>query len=404
LTAYEVLDLQVWSNLVWSEPRFEVSGSQCLKVSEIEGVESSSKRGFRELAEKEWGFTEKDKERLFDAQQAVLRELLPAYRQAAESGSIELVTSPYYHPIMPLICDLASARRANSGNALGAIEFRHPEHAREQLRRGIARFQVAFGFEPTGLWSPEMALSSEALGVLNQAGVGWTLGNSDLLRKTMNAERGTMNDQGRANAQLSVYVCRGVKVVFRDRELSDRIGFVYANWDSDAAARDLIGRIKGRLQTAPGQPEGLLVIALDGENAWEYYPEGGWTFLDRFYQLLEAEAIPTTTISQYLKQAGEKDDLVELPDIAPGSWIDSDFEVWAGSRAHQKAWQEMATAVEQLGSAPAALDFLLAAECSDWYWWLSDRYRNPQSETFARLFHANLRMAYRSAGLQVPSS
>ena len=71
--------------------------------------------------------------------------------------------------------------------------------------------------------------------------------------------------------------------VFRDHVLSDRIGFVYAGWDPDAAADDFVARLAeaGRRFAAVSGGEALLPVILDGENAWEHFEANGHPFLRR---------------------------------------------------------------------------------------------------------------------------
>ncbi|MEO0108941.1 MAG: hypothetical protein ABIK62_07225 [candidate division WOR-3 bacterium] len=320
---------------------------------------------------------------------------LPRQRLAA-TGQVELITSPYYHPILPLLIDFTTASKSESGAF--DLEFRHPEHARLHLDLGLAQFERTFGSRPSGIWLPEMALSTESLRLLPDYDVKWTIGNSDLLVQTL----GETALFSAARPWLGPFRVQetATSVLFRDKELSDLVGFVYNSWESKVAAADFVSRIERLARELPPGRPGLLVIALDGENAWEHYPNDGWDFLDTLYARLEASSLPTVTISDYLLQVSPE--FRELPGLNPGSWIDSNFSVWRGSPSHDTAWRLLAETTKAIGEEPRGLHSILRAECSDWFWWLSDRHWSTQASEFERLFRANLRQAYRSSGISPP--
>src|SRR5205807_1530833 len=71
-------------------------------------------------------YTEADKRALYEAQQRILASVMPLWKTLADRGQVELSTTPYYHPILPLLCDSDSARRAMPDTALPP-RFAHPE-------------------------------------------------------------------------------------------------------------------------------------------------------------------------------------------------------------------------------------------------------------------------------------
>src|ERR1700737_4165975 len=87
-TARDWRDLQVLSQLAWMEESW------------LENDEVVSR-----LASKGRDFTESDKEALKAKEIDLIGLVLPAHREAAKRGQIELSTTPFYHPILPLICD-----------------------------------------------------------------------------------------------------------------------------------------------------------------------------------------------------------------------------------------------------------------------------------------------------------
>src|SRR6185503_15647123 len=87
---------------------------------------------------------------------------------------------------------------------------------------------------------------------------------------------------------------------FRDDTLSDLIGFTYATWHGDDAAHNLVNELahlarqydeSAATQPAEGRSRHVVLIALDGENAWEHYPFNGYYFLRALYALLAAHPL-----------------------------------------------------------------------------------------------------------------
>ncbi|MBI5379672.1 MAG: glycoside hydrolase, partial [Nitrospirae bacterium] len=120
-------DLQVWFNLAWFDPLFQEQDPL-----------------IRELIGKGRGFTEEEKALLAVKQREVLAGIVPLYRRLQEQGQIELTTSPYYHPILPLLCDTEVARVSLPSVPLPS-RFRHPEDAEAQIRRAVDSHTRRFG-------------------------------------------------------------------------------------------------------------------------------------------------------------------------------------------------------------------------------------------------------------------
>src|SRR3989440_3319157 len=231
-----------------------------------------------ELIAKERGYTEEEKVAAVDAQKRIAARIVPRWRALAERGQVEITCSPFYHPILPLVVDTESARRAMPAVALPP-RFSYAHDAREQVMRGLERARAAFGQVPQGMWPSEGSVSPEVIDLLAACGVRWCATDQGVLERS-ELELGTALPDGypahyppyRAGAD------HAVTVLFRDRELSDRIGFRYAKSDPQEAANDLLSRIAG------AEPEGALVtLALDGENPWEHYPRSGEGFLEALY-------------------------------------------------------------------------------------------------------------------------
>jgi alpha-amylase/alpha-mannosidase (GH57 family) len=436
----DLRDLQVLSQLVWFDEYF------------------AAEPPVRGLLAKERDFTAEDQAAVCDAEAKVIARILPEYRAAAESGQVELSVSAFYHPILPLLCDVAVARQSTPGIALPNEPFHHPEDAREQILRARAAFARWFGFEPRGLWPSEGSVSDEVLALAAEAGFDWTATDEQVLARTL-GRHFERDAQGRLNGADVLYRAhvwtageRPLSMFFRDHQLSDLIGFVYSHLPAEAAADDFIGRVRAtaRPLTERGQ-DALVAVILDGENAWEYYADNGRPFLRALYQRLTSSSdIATCTFSEAAGLPGAG----RLTSIVPGSWINANFNVWIGAEEDNHSWDQLALArrawQELRGDAPLprgpsgarpapevaansvppepaapeaaaaqtapaeystnardldlAFELLLAAEGSDWNWWYGPEHHSENEPDFDSLYRALLTAAYRTMGRTPPSS
>ena len=377
-------DLQVLFHLAWSGPT--------LRADPI----------VARLVEKGRGFDEDDKAQLFARQSAFLREVLPAWRALAATGRVEFGVSPYFHPILPLLCDLGSAREALPDLALPAAPFRHPVDARVQLDFALAAFERIFGRKASGGWPSEGAISEEALRQMGAAGYRWAASDEDVLFASLG--------ESRSLEQLlrPWRFAGGPVLLFREHDLSDRIGFVYATYDPDDAARDFVGRLLHLRDGVPDGADPVVTIILDGENAWERYPGHAAPFFNALYGAIAAEpALRTVTASE----AADESVASPLPRVVAGSWIYRNLATWVGHPEKNRAWELLAAARSAVASArqepsfdPEAWRAILAAEGSDWFWWFGDDHPTPNADEFDALFRGKLAAAYRAIGRPVPDA
>ncbi|MBI1894054.1 MAG: glycoside hydrolase [Candidatus Rokubacteria bacterium] len=368
----ELRDLQVWFNLAWTSPLLRGSDPT-----------------FQALTAKGRDFTEEEKIAFLQRQQELLGALIRLYRDLEAHGRVELSTSAFYHPILPLLCDSRVAREANPETRLPATPFVHPEDARWQVQAAIKFHEAHFGQRPRGLWPSEGSVSEAILPLLAEAGIRWIATDEILLHRSL----------GRSMPPRAPYApeaCpEGPVIFFRDHALSDRIGFVYARWKSKEAADDLIQRLTQRRQESQG---GVLTLALDGENAWEHYPEQGIPFLRHLY-----EALLRTSDLELVTPETARSDMTAVPlaRLHPGSWIDGDFKIWIGHPEDHKAWELLAqargklTQAETQGTRPPehldrARDALAIAEGSDWTWWYGEEHTSGNDDIFDDLFRSHL--------------
>lgn len=400
-TSAEFRDIQVLFNLSWIDPILRERDPSLLA-----------------LARKGEGFTEEDKEVVLASGRTILNEIVPAYKRACESGKIEISTTPYFHPILPLLIDTNLARAALPDAALPEPPFRHPEDAREQLARAVAQHRALFGREPRGLWPSEGSVCQALIPLAAEAGFSWMASDEEILARSLGLpiER---DGHGLVRAPERLYrpywAVEGsaqIAMIFRDHVLSDLIGFTYAGWPAEKAADDFIARLRAVRSACVERVRAPIVpIILDGENAWEFYPEDGVPFLRALYGRLEREdGIVTTTVSDYLR---ENPPAESLPAVFPGSWINHNFKIWIGHEEDNLAWQWLATTRDVLvkreaeaGLAPATREeawrAIYAAEGSDWCWWYGDDHSSANDADFDELFRSHLRRVYELLDLRAP--
>jgi alpha-amylase/alpha-mannosidase (GH57 family) len=386
----DLRDLQVWHKLVWMDPDLLATDSRLIA-----------------LIRKGRHFSEDDKTLLRSIALDLLGKVLPAYREASARGHVELATSPFYHPILPLLCDSDIYQVANPGAPRPRMRVMRPDDARVQIDRAIALHEATFGSRPAGMWPSEGSVSDEAVALIADAGLKWIATDEDILSRSLRTPVA-----GHPELLYRPYKIgeAGPVVLFRDHAMSDRIGFHYQSWDPHAAAADFIHHVRDagrRFSEATGGEVGTVSVILDGENAWEYYDGGGRPFLRALYRALsEADDIRTVTMSEAAAGPARP-----LPSIFPGSWINGDFYIWIGHRDDHRAWDQLSDARvmfdRRAGLVPAeardrAFEELLIAEGSDWFWWYGDDHSSDHDADFDDLFRRHLRNAYAALGAPIP--
>ena len=394
----DLRDLQVWHKLAWFDPLYLDGDAR-----------------IRALVGKGRGFTEDDKQLLHEVELEMLGRIIPEYRAAAERGQVELSTSPFYHPILPLLCDTDVYLRTHPESRMPRRRFVHPEDAAEQLQRAGALHARLFGRRPVGLWPSEGSVSDAMIPLAAAAGFSWMATDEMILGRTIGITfgrdgHGHVHHPERLYAPYEVRAGGGsIASVFRDHVLSDLIGFTYAGWAADAAAADFVSRLveaghRYRARTQGG--EAVITVILDGENAWEHFEGGGRPFLRALYGRLSREPdLRTVTVSEACERPAH-----QLTGIFPGSWIDANFYIWIGHQDDQRAWSQLADArdaVQAADDVPAAdlaraREAVLIAEGSDWFWWYGDDHSSAHDLEFDDLFRRTLRNAYQLIGRSTP--
>ena len=398
-TDQDYLDLQVWHKLAWVDPFYLAADARV-----------------RRLVLKQRLFTEDDKLELRAVELEILRRVIPEYRDAAARGQVELSTSPFYHPILPLLCDTDVYLRTHPASAVPHPPFRRPEDAAEQLARARLCHHRLFGHEPAGVWPSEGSVSDEAAALAANAGFQWMATDEAILGRTIGREF-HRDANGRLEQPELLYRPyalqsggRQIACLFRDHSLSDLIGFVYAGWLAEAAAADFVNRLVEagrRFSVATGGEEAVIPVILDGENAWEHFEDGGRPFLRALYGMLEAHPeLRPVTMSEAASRPGRP-----LDGIFPGSWIDGNFFIWIGHADDLRGWRQLRDARQMFERVSAsatpedreqAFKELLIAEGSDWFWWYGDDHSSEHDLEFDELFRRHLRNVYQMLGQPVP--
>ncbi len=347
-------------------------------------------------------FTAEEVSQLEALHQRLVAQLVDRYRQLAHDGLVELSATPFYHPILPLLIDSAVARRPHPEDAVPVFAF--AEDAHEQVQRALAHHEQTWGMRPQGMWPAEGAVSPEAAAVFAGHRVQWIATDGEILARTL----GHPPTPEELYRPWKLTTPGGALVIlFRDTFLSNRISFDYHAWSPGDAVADLVERIRavGTSWKAAAPP--IVLIAMDGENAWDFYERNGQPFLVELYRRIQrTPGLRLTTMARYL-QRYEPDRV--LPGLWSGSWIHADFRTWIGYPKQNRAWELLAQARAAVAahSDPhhqhKALEYLYVAEGSDWFWWLSPYHVTPQGPIFDQLFRAQLAQAYRELGQEPPA-
>ncbi len=397
LTLGFVGDLAVWYHIAWL-------GESVVRESDVA----------RRLIEKAENFDAADRRALLELMAGLVGGIVPRYRALAAGGQVELSTSPFAHPIVPLLIDFRCAleRMPEAPLPQAAGYPGGAGRAAAQTAAAVADHTRRFGSAPGGCWPSEGAVSDAAVDVIARAGFRWTASCESVLLPSLHAA-GSAPD--RAHAIYQPYAVgphdRPVAGFFRDVHLSDLIGFRYATWHADDAVANFVSELEAIAEATHDQERPVVSIILDGENAWEHYPHNAYHFLSALYRALVAHpALRLTTFSDYLASAAAPE---RLEHLVAGSWVYGTFSTWIGDRDKNRAWDLLAHAKAAYDRALAtgaltgetrerAERQLAICEGSDWFWWFGDYNPAQTVSDFDRLFRTHLADLYRLCAAPVP--
>jgi hypothetical protein len=390
-TTKDYRDLQVLFNLAWFGFK---------AMDELPALQEFRRKGR--------GFTEADKTEVVRCQYDILRRVIPLYRDLESAGQVELTTSPFYHPILPLVYDTDIARRCMP-HAPMPERFQAPEDARTQIERAVEFHAGRLGRRPQGFWPSEGSVCPEIIPLLADAGIRWIATDEEILLHSMPipSRMETLYRPYRVESDG-----RELAIVFRDKELSNLISFTMGHMEPRAAVDELFKRFHSIYDGVSGQNvPSLVTIVLDGENPWENYPESGKPFLTELYgRLSRSDHFRTVRITDELESHPP---LQRIHHLYTGSWIHHDFDIWIGSHEENRGWDYLNRTRKALlpllndaavpaAQREAAWEAIYAAEGSDWFWWYGDDFSSTHDDEFDRLFRGHLAGAFRHLGQAVP--
>lgn len=386
-------DLLVWYHLAWMS----------------ETVRLTDKR-IKELTEKSAHFTMHDRHLLIEVINGLVGGVIQRYKNLAEQGVIELTMTPYAHPIVPLLLDLHSTEQAMPDVELPLADSYPGGENRSlwHMRKGIDVFKHYFGFEPNGCWPSEGSISAETIELISKTGIKWIASGETVLRNSLNK-----SDMVPDQCIYSAYHYRenDVTCFFRDDGLSDLIGFKYSDWHADDAVANFEHHLEKISKECASNTDAIVSIILDGENAWEYYPQNGYHFLNALYdKLSKNKSIKLTTYSEYLENSDSK---IRLPEIVAGSWVYGTFSTWIGEKDKNRAWDMLVEAKkvydrviqeERLSAEEHRLAEMQLATCesSDWFWWFGEYNSAESVSSFDEQYRLHLGNLYQLLKAEPP--
>ncbi|MGC9503187.1 glycoside hydrolase [Baaleninema sp.] len=398
-------DLLAWHNLAWIDPLF-------WDDPDIAG-----------WLKKGRDFSLSDRQRILSKQKEIISRIVPQHRKMQEAGQLEVTTTPYTHPILPLLADTNSGRVAVPEMELPKNRFLWKEDIPRHLHKAWKLYCDRFGREPRGLWPSEQSVSPEILYDVAKQGFNWLCSDEAVLGWT---KKHFFHRDSNGNVFEPELLYRPYRlktdagdlaIVFRDHRLSDLIGFTYGSMAPKEAAADLVGHLEAIGRSLKHRQEGdglerpwLVTIALDGENCWEFYKEDGKPFLESLYQILSHHhGIELVTVSDFIDRFPPTETLPS-DRLHSGSWVDGSFTTWIGDPIKNKAWDMLTRARQTLANHPEATEennpeaweALYAAEGSDWFWWFGEGHSSEQDAIFDRLFREHLGALYHALNEPIP--
>ncbi|MFM2441226.1 MAG: hypothetical protein RLZZ349_953 [Pseudomonadota bacterium] len=392
-------DLLVWYHLAWC-------GESLRRNNKV--IQSLMTKGVL--------FTLEDRRQLFNVIGETISGLIPRYKVLMQRKQIEISTTPYYHPILPLLLDFKSTLDAMPYAPL-------PQYVNYAggYNRAVEHVVTAkkfhanlFGEEPNGMWPAEGGVSAAALSLMAEHGVKWAATGQTVLVNSLLKSHLSVADKNEYLYQ-PYRITNGkhdILCFFRDDNLSDKIGFEYAKMHTPDAIKDFIQTLEHIQQSetleASNNQSRVVSVILDGENAWEYYPYNGYYFLSELYEALANHPdIEMTTFSDMVELYQSKQYKTKritapaLPQVAAGSWVYGTFSTWIGSKDKNLAWDLLCIAKKTYDSVLSKGDLnadqlvacerqLAICEGSDWFWWFGDYNSSDSVASFDKLYRLNL--------------
>ena len=386
-------DILIWYHLAWTAETVRYTDSR-----------------IKSLMKKARHFSLHDRQSLIEVIQELISGVIPRYRKLAEEGRVELSMSPYAHPIVPLLIDFKSTEQAMPDVDLPlAIEYPQGlDRCRWHMQKGIEVFKHYFGFAPQGCWPSEGSISAETIELIASMGIKWLASGETVLRNSLEKSE-IITDECIHEAYQ--YRENDTACFFRDDGLSDLIGFKYSDWHADDAVANLTNHLESIADSCQENPDAIVSIILDGENAWEYYPQNGYYFINALYEKLSShKSIKLTTYSEYISSHKNKK---KLNEIVAGSWVYGTFSTWIGEKDKNRAWDMLVEAKKMYDREIKKSDLseeelykaemqLATCESSDWFWWFGEYNSSESVAAFDEQFRLHLSNLYQLLNVESP--
>ncbi len=396
----EYSDLMMLFNLAWIDPSFKQTNPK-----------------LKSFVNKGKNYTLEDRIDLIEIQRNIISKIIPTLKRLLKSGKIEITTSPYYHPILPILLDYKEIRQ-NYAPDDDLSKLKTELDAKMQIQRALDRMEELFGERPRGIWASEQCVSKRTLQLLNDCGVDWSISDENVLASSIDFEfihdfKGYLEDPYHL---LKTYKFKtgksNIKMIFRDSTISNLISFEYGQHNPIATANDLYDRIKiiqSKILSSPDNDH-LLTIALDGENCWENYADDGNTFIDTLYSLIsEDSTLETVLISEYIDRIKDHKDLKKIENSKS---LNNTYKLWINEPVKDIAWTYLKHARDDFSdfvkrepkhpNINKAREELFICEGSDWFWWYGEPNSSGKDGLFDYIFRNHLKNIYNLLDLDYP--
>lgn len=354
-------------------------------------------------------FSEEDKLELLRRGAYWVSKIVDIHKRLANSGKAEISCTPFFHPILPLLADIGSAREACPDMPMPQMSSDMDSDADFHVSSAVREFEMEFGFKPTGMWPAEGSVSQKTLYKYAANGIKWVASDEEVLGNSLHID---IKDPGKRKELYKKHCAilgdEKIYVFFRDKCLSDLIGFTYSGWNEDDAVNDFMGHLRRIYDSCDFSPH--VSVILDGENAWEYYKNNAEDFFAKLYSALGgADWLVTSSFSDIVSSTEILEEA--LPPLVAGSWIMGNFRIWIGHPEKNKAWEYLAKTKKTVEKYYGGVDEetkrqidkeLHIAQGSDWFWWFGDDHFSIQSDVFDKLFRTHLVNIYKLLKLNVP--
>lgn len=362
------------------------------------------------LLNKGVSFTEDDKIELLKHAAMWVSKIVEIHKRLQENNQAEISCTPFYHPILPLLIDINSAKEVCPDMNMPVFKGSLIDDAEWHVREGLNEFERYFGFKPKGMWPAEGSVSQKATEIFANNGISWIATDEEVLGNSLQLDmKDGANRYRLYQKHFQIHNGNKINIFFRDKMLSDLIGFTYSSWNEDDAVNDFMHHLKNIYDSVDFSPH--VSVILDGENAWEYYNQNAYKFFTKLYdRLTHTDWLQTQTFSEVINNYDIPEET--LYNIKAGSWIMGNFRIWIGHPEKNKAWELLSKTKHSIEKHISNADNnnvaqiykeYHVAEGSDWFWWYGDDHFSIQADVFDKLFRTHLVNIYRLLKLNVPS-